>query len=42
MVQITGLIVVSVSGNMELWHASEDANATTVEVGSSLVVIQTA
>jgi hypothetical protein len=42
MVKITGLIVVSVSGNLELWHASEAANATTVEVGSSLVVIQTA
>lgn len=42
MYQITGLIVVSVAGNLELWHGSETATATSVEVGSSLVVVRTA
>ena len=42
MYQITGLIVVSGAGNIELWHGSETATATSVEVGSSLVVIRTA
>ena len=42
MCQITGLIVVSGAGNIELWHGSETATATSVEVGSSLVVIRTA
>lgn len=41
MVQITGLLVASGSGNLELWHGSETATSTTVSVGSSLVVIQT-
>lgn len=39
---IEGIIVVTVSGNLELWRASEGANASTTEVGSSLVVIRTA
>lgn len=39
---IDGLIIVTVSGNLALWHASEGANASTTEVGSSLVVIRTA
>lgn len=39
---IDGLIIVTVSGNLELWHASEGANASTTEVGSSLCVIRTA
>ncbi len=38
MVQITGVIVVSDAGDLELWHASESTNATTVEVGSSLLL----
>jgi len=42
LVKITGLIVVSDSGNLELWHGSETATATTVEVGSSLIVVRTA
>jgi hypothetical protein len=42
MCQITGIIVVSTSGNLELWHGSETATATSVEVGSSLVVVRTA
>lgn len=42
LVKITGLMVVSVTGNIELWHASEAANATTVEIGSSLIVVRTA
>ena len=39
---IEGIIVVTVQGNLELWRASEGANASTTEVGSSLVVIRTA
>jgi hypothetical protein len=42
MVKITGIVVATVGGNLELWHGSETATATTVEVGSSLVVIRTA
>jgi len=41
MVAIKGIIVVTVAGNMELWHGSETATATSVEVGSSLVVVRT-
>lgn len=39
---IEGMIVVSVAGDLELWHGSETATATSVEVGSSLVVTRTA
>jgi hypothetical protein len=39
---VEGIIVVTVQGNLELWRASEGANASTTEVGSSLVVIRTA
>ncbi len=39
---IEGIIVVTVQGNLELWRASEGANASTTEVGSSLTVIRTA
>jgi hypothetical protein len=39
---LEGIIVVTVTGNLELWRASEGANASTTEVGSSLVVIRTA
>ena len=39
---IEGIIVVTVQGNLELWRASEGANASTTEVGSSLVVQRTA
>ena len=42
LVKITGLIVVATQGNLELWHGSETATATSVEVGSSLIVIRTA
>lgn len=38
MVQITGVCVVTDGGDLELWHASESTNATTVEVGSSLQI----
>lgn len=37
-----GVVVVTVQGNLELWHSSETTTATTVEVGSSLAVIRTA
>lgn len=42
LVKITGLLVVTVSGNMELWHSSETATATSLKAGSSLVVVKTA
>jgi hypothetical protein len=32
---VEGIIVVTVQGNLELWRASEGANASTTEVGSS-------
>jgi hypothetical protein len=40
--RVSGLMIVTAQGNLELWHSSEDANATSVEVGSSLIVIRTA
>lgn len=39
---IEGIIIVTASGDLELWHSSETATATSVEVGSSLVVVRTA
>lgn len=36
LVQITGLMVVTVSGNLELWHASETATATSIMQDSAL------
>jgi hypothetical protein len=39
---IEGTMIVTASGDLELWHSSETATATSVEVGSSLVVIRTA
>jgi len=41
-IRITGLLIVTVAGNLELWHSSETATATRVETGSSLVVVRTA
>lgn len=41
-VKLQGLIVVSATGNMELYHGSETASNTTVSAGSSLVVVRTA
>lgn len=42
MVIIEGIVVATVGGNLELWHSSETATATSVEVGSSLIVTRTA
>lgn len=39
---IEGVIVVTVAGTLELWHAGSAAAATTLKAGSSLMVIQTA
>ncbi len=36
--KIEGVIVVSDGGDFELWHGSESTNATTVEIGSSLMM----
>lgn len=41
-ITIQGVIVVTASGNLELWHGSETATATSIEAGSSLVVVRTA
>jgi hypothetical protein len=41
-VTIEGVLVVTVSGDLELWHSSETATATSVMAGSSLVVNRTA
>lgn len=37
---IEGTIVVTVSGDLELWHSSETATSTTVKAGSTLSVIR--
>lgn len=42
MVIVSGIIVVTVSGNLELWHSSETTTATNIQIGSSLVVVRTA
>lgn len=39
--KITGLMVVTVAGVLELWHGSGSTSASTVEVGSSLIVVRT-
>lgn len=39
---IKGILIVTAAGNLALWHATEAATASTVEVGSSLVVQRTA
>lgn len=40
---VEGIMVVTVAGTLELWHSSQiAATTTTVEVGSSLVVVRTA
>ncbi|HEY5443802.1 MAG TPA: hypothetical protein VIJ87_04880 [Pyrinomonadaceae bacterium] len=38
---VQGIIIVTVAGNLELYHSSETASATSVEVGSSLMVNKT-
>lgn len=42
LIYINGLMIVTVSGNLELYHASETAAATTVRAGTSLRVTKTA
>lgn len=42
LVIIEGIVIVTVAGNLELWHSSETATATSVEVGTSLIVTRTA
>lgn len=39
--RIEGLMVVTVDGDIELWHGSETAAATTVKAGTSLELIRT-
>lgn len=36
--RVTGMMIVTVAGNLELWYASEGAVATTLKAGSCLVV----
>ncbi len=40
--KLEGVIVVSDGGDFELWHGCESTNATTVEIGSSLMMIRVA
>lgn len=42
MIQVSGIIVVTVAGTLELWHSSETTTLTSVMVGSSVKVIRTA
>lgn len=42
LVRIYGLMVVTVAGNIELWHGSEVAAASTVKAGSSLILTKAA
>jgi hypothetical protein len=39
---IEGYIIVTAAGDLELWHASEVAAASTVKAGSSLILQRTA
>lgn len=41
-VTIDGILVVTASGDLELWHSSETATSTSVMAGSSLAVTRTA
>lgn len=38
---IRGIMVVTAAGNLELWHGSEAAAASTVKAGSSLILVKT-
>jgi hypothetical protein len=39
---IEGLIIVTATGDLELWHGSETNNATTIKEGSSLIITKIA
>lgn len=39
---IEGVLVVTATGDLELWHASETATSTTLKAGSSLIVTRVA
>lgn len=39
---IEGILVVTVAGDLELWHSSETATSTTVKSGSALIVTRVA
>ncbi len=38
--KIEGVVIVTDGGDFELWHGCESTNATTVEIGSSLLMIR--
>ena len=42
MMVIEGLMIVTVAGDLQLYHGSENAVATTIKTGSSLVLTKTA
>jgi len=42
LMKLTGILVVTVAGRLELWHRSETATSTTVKAGSSVIIQQTA
>lgn len=39
---IEGVLIVTVAGDLELWHGSETATSTTVKAGTSAMVLRTA
>lgn len=41
LMRIEGLMIVSVDGDLELWHGSEVAAASTIRAGSSLLLVKT-
>lgn len=42
MVRVHGIVIVTASGDLELWHGSETATSTTVKAGSALIVTRVA
>lgn len=39
---INGMLIVTVAGDLELWHGSETATSTTVKAGTSAIITRTA
>lgn len=39
---IMGMLIVTVAGDLELWHSAETTTSTTLEIGSSLSVVRVA
>lgn len=41
LVMIEGILIVTASGDLELWHGSETATSTTIKANSSLIITKT-